>query len=322
MLQTGRQVLGYLTRWPGMLLHGWLHWRNKLLVSWCFQEIILLCMKAVLILCLKCILCNNGSALLKVLCTRLIPHTGTMWAFCWGSHGLWHWCLVGPKVFFCSQMYLPTLCAMRFWGYVLMVWACSTWFVIFLGFFTIDVLGTYCQYHWEPIQSDFSMSWYTSLPHLWCAFLEVPIRILPGFTCQTFLGICRLHFPASGCWVWTPFQWGICTVWRKTSIFLVRSSSWGDQLILHWNHSHKLGRHIFCSCLKWLGTDLFSQCRHVLFFYGWKYEVFHCCVCSIEWFRCSWFTLIFWTCIFGGLGWPLVLTGLVQIPHYCCLTLG
>ena len=149
----------------GMLLHGWLNWLKKLLVPLCFQEKTLLYLQYVLLLFLKCRIYNSGSALFQVLCTSLAPHIGLMCDLWLVSNGLRPWWLMAPKVFYCSQMHPTKFLALIYWVCILMVWGFSKRFNLSIGVFPICALRTYCQLHWDPIKSDFYMSWYTSLTH-------------------------------------------------------------------------------------------------------------------------------------------------------------
>ena len=144
-VKMGSMVMGFSVRWSGMLTHGWLHRRSKSLASWCFQEIIWLCLKCVLILCYKCRLYNTGSAKFLVLCINLVPHYIPMCSFYWVFNLPRHWCMVVPKLFCWSQNFPPSLGALKYWGWVLKSWACSTRFVLALVFCTIGTLGTSCQ---------------------------------------------------------------------------------------------------------------------------------------------------------------------------------
>ena len=115
-------------------------------------------------------------------CTPCWPHVHLILFFC----GIWTWCLMVPKVFCWSQNYSPVILCYKNWGCVLNTWVCSMWFVIALGFCPISALGTYFQSHWYLRQRDFSMSWYPSPPHLFCAYHVIPIGNLSGVFCQKF----------------------------------------------------------------------------------------------------------------------------------------
>ena len=170
-VQTDRQVLDILTLWLGMLLNEWMHRRKKLLTSWYFKEIILLYLQCVFPLGFKCRLYNRGSAQLQVLCTILGPHVGPIVSFYWFYNGIRPRWMVAPKVFCCSQMYPPTLHELRYWGCNLMVWSFSMWFVISLVVCPTGELATSCQSHCYPIQSNFKISWYTSIKNFFCTCL-------------------------------------------------------------------------------------------------------------------------------------------------------
>ena len=77
----------------------------------------------------------------------------------------------------------PSLCALKSLGCVLRILACSMWFLIALGVCLMGVLVPACPTNWYLIQSDFSMSWCTSLPNLFCDYQLVPIGIIYDCFC-------------------------------------------------------------------------------------------------------------------------------------------
>ena len=86
-------------------------------------------------------------------CTSLWPRVRLLLGFSWNMN------LVpgGSKGVFCSKMHLPKLRATIYWGCVLMVLSCSTWFVLAIGVYKTGALGTYFQYHQDPIKIDLYM---------------------------------------------------------------------------------------------------------------------------------------------------------------------
>ena len=187
-IATGKIGIGFLMCWSRLFLRWWLYWRIKFVTSWCFRWIILLCVQSVLLLCLKFRICNIDSALLKFLCTIFTSHDVPMCALCWVSCEHIPWCLVVLNVFYCSQTYFPTLRMLRSWCCILMILACSTWFVLDKWVCYISILGTYFQSQWDPIQIVFSMSWYLSPPNFFCEFLVVPIYSLSGLPVKFLQG--------------------------------------------------------------------------------------------------------------------------------------
>ena len=158
----------------------------------------------------KCILYNTGSAELPVLRTSHVTCDGPICVLWWGFHEILPWCLVVPKVFCWIQKFHLSLRALKYFSCFLNTWACSTWYVLALVFCSIGTLVTACQFYLDLRQNYSSMSWYTSLPHLFCACQVVPIGSLYGFFCQSFLMLYESHYQASGFWVETLFLLGNC----------------------------------------------------------------------------------------------------------------